>query len=294
MKWIFDKTFLNIINHKNLINYSSPTFFSSWLLIELIILIFLGLSYSIFQNSLSNLITFFLIQTLASLTIFISFFTNIDSLLILSIILKLRIFPLHIWFLSVSYRFPNIILFLVSTYHKLPVFYIISSFLCLSTLQLSLLLFRITMSLIVSGITMSLITDSRLLLVTSSLGNNTWFIASSIISFTVFLLFIFIYSILLYSTLSTFLSQSKPVASNNLLFCINMIILSALPPSPLFFVKVYIVIMFVLTHPTEIPTSYLIPILISASTMLIGYLTHIFKYFTNFYRSTSNTILLIN
>jgi len=284
--------FLRLYLLLTLLLLSTPTFFSSWLFIEFIILIFLGLSYSTFQNSLSNLITFFLIQTLASLSIFISFTLNLSILLSISVLLKLSMFPVHIWFMSVAYRFPTLILFLISTIHKLPVFYIISTFVYFDNFTLHLLFFSIVISLLVSGLTICTISDSRLLLVTSSIGNNTWFLLSRIVSLSFFLIFLAIYTIFLYSTFSTFSYQSNPIPNKSYLFSLNIVLLSALPPSPLFFLKLYLLYLIITMFETPVTNSFFIPILLSASTILVSYLRHIFKLLTNSYNRIPQILLL--
>jgi NADH:ubiquinone oxidoreductase subunit 2 (subunit N) len=95
---------------------------------ELIGLVFMGLSYTLFTNSYSNLIMYFLIQTFSSFCFLVFYLYGYMTLFTISFLLKLSIFPFHFWFIGVTYRFPNFLLWIVSTVHKLPSFLIVSMF----------------------------------------------------------------------------------------------------------------------------------------------------------------------
>ena len=49
----------------------SDTFFIFWSLIEISTLVFMGMSYSLFKNNFSQLLTFFIIQTISAFSVLV-------------------------------------------------------------------------------------------------------------------------------------------------------------------------------------------------------------------------------
>lgn len=137
---------------------------------EVIILFFIGLSYTLFVSSYSQLMMYFLIQAISSFFIFVRYLLDIQLMLTVSILIKLSIFPFFIWYVNLVYRFPNFIFLLARTLHKIPVILIISLFFSLNS---ELLWVSIVLTVFVSGIMMLMITDFRIILVISSIGNNS-------------------------------------------------------------------------------------------------------------------------
>jgi len=68
-------------------------FFIFWLIIEIIMLLYIGVSYTIFTHRYTQLIIYFLFQTLASFSILVSYLISYKYLLFISLFLKLGIFP---------------------------------------------------------------------------------------------------------------------------------------------------------------------------------------------------------
>lgn len=260
-------------------------FFYYWVVIELLILLFMGLSYTLFVNSYSQLILYFLIQALSSFLLLISYIYYSRVLITLSLLLKLSIFPFFIWYINVAYRFPNFILWLVSTLHKLPPILIIKSF----TLPIfsDLLWLSILFTLLIRGIIMLSVNDIRIVLVISSIGNNSWFILSQMVRLAVFLRFLLFYSFRLFIVLHTFNSLSKPISqssfySSSYPLAFWVLFISGMPPFPIFYLKV-VVILGLLTSLGL--NYYFFLFLIFNSLIVIGYVQSFIKYFVNYYSS---------
>jgi len=87
-------------------------------------LLFMGIAYTLFYNSFSNLLVYFLVQAFSSFSLLIFYLFTSPFLFTVSLILKLSMFPFHSWFIRTVYSFPNFMFFMASTLHKLPIFLI--------------------------------------------------------------------------------------------------------------------------------------------------------------------------
>ena len=253
-------------------------FFSSrfcwcWISIEIIILLFMGISYTIFSNSFSNLLLYFLFQAFSSFSLLVFYLLSVPFIFTLSVLLKLSLFPFHSWFISVVYSFPNFTLFLTSTLHKLPIF--IMFILYPLPANYTLLWFSILINFVVSGVLM-------LFLVLSSVGNNSWLFLrcfSGMITFMIFIAVYFTSLIILFISLG---SSSKPYLYNfhqeaSSLFNLSLVFisLSGLPPFPLFFSKMYVI--YTLFNNTWLTSTLFFLVVFSRSFLLIGYLSILIK-----------------
>lgn len=266
-------------------------FYYFWSIIELIMLVFIGLSYTLFISSYSQLIMYFLIQALSSFIILVFYIYNIPFLLTLSLIIKLSIFPFFIWFINVVYRFPNFILFLVRTLHKIPVILLMYYFSL--PLNTNLLWLSIILTTLVSGIIILRVYDFRIILVLSSVGNNSWFILAQISGLFPFLFFILLYSLSLYLLLSNFNGLSKPLSYttiSNTIYSMSfwVISLSGMPPFPLFYGKMIVIYFLYLTLGYNF---FIFLFLVFNSLIFIAYLQSIMKYFIYVYTSRRHFIL---
>jgi len=151
--------------------FSISDFYVFWVVIELAMLFFIGFCYRTFTLGFSSLMLYFLIQTVASFSLFVFYLFDCSSLFVFSLFLKLSMFPFSSWFLSVVYRFTNVSLFLSSRFHKIPPFLILSFF--LPSDSLSLLFLSSIFTLFFSGAVILSSVDFRLLLLASSVGNNS-------------------------------------------------------------------------------------------------------------------------
>ena len=266
-------------------------FYYYWAIIELMMLLFIGLSYTLFVRSYSQLIVYFLIQALSSFFILIFYIYDFNVLLTVSFLIKLSIFPFFIWYINLIYRFPNFIFWLARTLHKIPAMLIISVFSL--KLDTNLLWLSIVLTTIVSGLIMLTVVDFRIVLVLSSIGNNSWFFLSQITNIFIFLTFIFIYRVSLFYILNSFKSLSKPVFTTSLQsssysLSFWVLSLSGIPPFPLFYGKILVILR--VLHTLTFNYIFLLFLLFN-SLIVIGYIQSIIKYFIYVYNSTLHYLL---
>lgn len=263
---------------------SLQDFFSIWILIELLMLVFLGISYTVLSSRFSCVMQYFLIQTLASFSIFVFYFLSFPSFYTLSFILKLAMFPCYSWFISVINRFPNSLFLLARTLHKLPPFFLI--LITLPFLSLDLLILSSVLSLLVAGLVILVVSDIRLLLVVSSIGNNSWLLLSMLQGIHLFSLFFILYSFSLCLVIRFFRSSSLILQAPSSLVSLSLLSLSGFPPFPLFFVKAYLISL-------SFSSSYfLLLFLLFAALVLVGYIRSLF-HFATFHFATFQTFLLV-
>lgn len=121
--------------------------------------------------------------------------------------------------------------------------------------------------------------DLRFILISSSVVNNSWFIFSQIIRLMIFFSFFLTYSLVLtillihiHSNSSTsFISYSS--INYTKVIIVSLLTLSGLPPFPLFYIKILVVIRLIFRMPYFLVTLLLIFVRVLT---LIGYLKHIF------------------
>lgn len=259
-------------------------FYTFWILIEVCILILIGLSYTLFLNSFSFLIIYFLIQTLASFFILVGYTLGFTDFLFLRVLLKLGIFPFHHWFLMRVRRFPNFSIFLVSTLHKLPVFLIVFYF--FNSFSLDFILLFSFFNFVFIGLSISNLSDLRTLLVCSSIGNNSWFLLALASGIEPFFLYYVVYSFFVF-VLFLFLKGSTSISSRSKFSHIKNIVLFVLlcmrgfPPLPLFFCKVFILYNLHLIGGLGV-ISFLF--VFSSMFLFVGYYRFMFNYLIYHYR----------
>lgn len=256
------------------------SFYAFWLIMELLILALIGVSYSILVSCYSSLIYYFLIQTYASFRIFCFFILNSEIWFFLIVLNKLRLFPFHFWFPSVCYRFPNLLLLTVSTVHKFPIY--LALYRCSLSVSTKLLMLRVILTMLVLGAGMWFLNEFRMFLVFSTRFNGAWLMLAYAVSFNLFSLYLSVYALFLGAIffvlgLKSRISIFKIVVSyRNIvyLFCL-MLLLSGLPPSPLFFIKC-IVIWAALR--SGIPVWFLTCSLISTVFVVVSYFVFVFSH----------------
>lgn len=254
-------------------------------------LLFIGLSYTLFVRSYSQLIVYFLIQAISSFLMLVFYIYSLPVLITFSILIKLSMFPFFMWYINVIYRFPNFIFWVARTIHKVPVIIIIKRF-CIS-IDISVLWVSIVLTTLISGVIMLSVLDFRMVLVLSSVGNNSWFILSQMTNAFVFTFFVFIYSFSLFYILRRFKNLSKPSSTSSLYSSFYgvrfwVLSLSGIPPFPVFYGKILIILSLLIT----IDINYLFFIfLVSNSLIVIGYLQSIIKYFIYYYSSNVHYLL---
>lgn len=271
--------------------FSISNFYFYWMVIELIMLLFIGLSYTLFVRSYSQLMSYFLIQTLSSFCLLLSYVYGVSLLITISMLLKLSIFPFHAWYINVTYRFPNFILWLRSTIHKVPIILMLNRFHL--DLNQKVLWISILLTVFIRGVIILIVADLRMLLVISSVGNNSWFLIRQIGSLLVFLLFFTFYRLRLFLTLISFKGMSKPSlalkpSSYSYVLSFWVLSLSGMPPFPLFFFKMLVIYIFLSSY----GFNYLFGLFLLFNTfILVGYIHSLIKYHVWAYTSLSNYLL---
>ena len=273
--------------------FTISNFYYFWVSIEFIMLLFIGIAYTLFTNGFSQLISYFLIQTLSSFILILSYSYSHSDFITLAILLKLSIFPFVFWYTNVMYRFPNFLLWLARTLHKVPVLLIIKSFSL--RINYSLVWTSLIFTVLFRALIMLFIQDFRMLLILSSIGNNSWFILSQLCSNFIFLSFILFYSINFLILVSIFNSLSSISSSHHLFFdskihflALSVISLSGLPPFPLFFLKIAVIYSIISTF----GLTYLFTIFLVLNSLIVGaYIQSLIKYYINVYSSHLNYLL---
>lgn len=219
----------------------SNTFFVFWSFMEIRTLVFIGIRYSLFKNNFSQLLTFFIIQTISAFSVLVFYVIDWSLAFTLSLILKLSMFPFHFWYLNLIPFFPNIVLFLSRTIFKVPSMLLLLFF--YSSLRLNSLIISIVLTILVGALAMIFTNDLRFLLIASSVSNNSWFILSLISGFTVFLIYIIFYSFFLFLVLSSLGRLSSGSLynlsfSSSILILFSLVSIAGIPPFPVFFIKI--------------------------------------------------------
>ena len=263
-------------------------FYFYWAVIELLILIFMGIRYTLFFRTYSQLIVYFLIQVVSSFSILIFYVYSIPLFLTISFLIKLAIFPFFFWYITLIYRFPNFVFWLSTTLHKIPPLLMMKIFSL--PLTFDVLWFSILLTTFVSGLVIVSLVDLRIVLVLSSVGNNSWLVLSQFSRFSIFLSFIFFYSLGLLYLVSLWGSSRKILFSFDLVSVSNpltfwVLFISGLPPFPIFYLKMLIVFSYL----NLIGINYLFLVfLFLNSFMVIGYVQSVLKYFLYVYSSHVN------
>lgn len=260
-------------------------FYYFWVYIEIIILLFIGIGYSILLSSTSQFITYFLIQSISSFSLLIFYIYSLPSVFTLFLLIKLSIFPFCFWYINITYVFSNFLFWFVRTVHKLPPLLILKMFTLM--LNINILWISIILSVLFSAFIILSSLDLRMLLVVSSVGNNSWFILGQILNLFIFTIYFIIYSIRLYYIISYFKTLSNlnlSYISNKSVYRYRFILLnlSGIPPFPLFFFKIIIVVLICYIY----SFNFLFFLFIFSSALIfIGYLSSIIKYFSYFFSS---------
>lgn len=232
-------------------------FFLFFVLIETLILLLVGVGLTL-PHTATSLIVFFLIQTFASFSIFARYTLGYPSLILLFLVLKVAMFPVFSWFLCVAQSLSPLVLFFSLTLHKVPSFILLTLFLSSYSLTLSWVLCAV--SLLLRGVLMFKATSVLSLIIRSSFGNNSWILLASFCGLLPLVGFVFVYALLLILLFSS--SREGPLF-------LSLSFSRGLPPSPLFFYKLFLVYTVVSIGGFRVGV---LLFLISASLLVVGYL----------------------
>jgi NADH-quinone oxidoreductase subunit N len=161
------------------------------------------------------------------------------------------------------------------------------------SLNLNLLWSSIIFTVLLRGVIILSVVDFRIVLVLSSIGNNSWFLLSQISNTFIFLFFILMYSISLYYVLIIFNSLSKfNFVSSSYTFSYKLsfwvLSLSGIPPFPVFYGKILVILRFLLSLNFNY---HFFLFLVFNALIVIGYLQSIIKFFIFVYSSCSHYLV---
>lgn len=253
-------------------------FFIFWSLMEISTLIFIGIRYALFKNNFSQLLTFFIIQTVSAFSVLVFYIMGWDFAFTFSLLLKLSIFPFHFWYLNLIPHFPNLVLFISRTFFKIPSILIIYFF--FDYLNISAFIISLVLTIFIGAISIVFSNDLRFLLIASSVANNSWFSLSIMSGVTVFYMYLTFYSFFLYlvlSSISTLRSGSttKTRRSNTNVILLRLVSIAGIPPFPVFFIKMFVVVTAVSLY--FVRRVYVFFIILSSVFILLGYLKYCFS-----------------
>lgn len=271
--------------------FSINNFYLFWLYIEVLMLLFIGFSYTIFSNRYTQLMVYFLIQTVASFRILVFYTLDYKFLFCMFLFLKLGIFPFFSWYINVLYRFPSSLLLLSSTLHKLPPLLLLR--IVFTSSEVALLSVICLITLVLGGFFMLRVLDFRYLLVVSSIANNRFLvfgiISGSYISFFIFYGLYFLTIALRLYLLDNFI---KPLLTSNstkpfiiLLITLLLLNIAALPPLPMFIAKFLLIYDFLAIHSSFM--GLVILLVLANVSMVVSYCQLFIKLTTHSYTNIS-------
>jgi len=275
--------------------FSLSNFYFFWLYIEIAMLLFMGLSYTVFTHSFTQLILYFLIQTLASFSMLVFYTLDFSYLFYFSLFFKLGMFPFMSWYLNVLYRFPSFVLLLSRTLHKLPPLFLF--FLVYNSTYSSFILLSVLFSLVVGGFYMLNVLDLRYLIVVSSMANNGFLLlglmSGSMFVFWLFYSFYFLNMFFVLYILGGFtkisFNQIRTKSFITMIILALLFNLAALPPFPMFFAKFLVLLEYFTSAPNS---TYMVVMLVLANVFIMAsYCQLLIKYVVNNYSHSSSHLL---
>lgn len=291
----FSYLFFSVYSLVLLFIFTLSNFYLFWVYIEIAMLLFIGLAYTIFLHRYTQLMLYFLMQTLASFRMLVFYTLDQGYLLYFSLFLKLGMFPFMSWYLNVLYRFPSFTLLIRRTLHKLPPLFLFHLF-YRSTYR-TFVLTSALISLIVGGFYMLMVLDLRYLIVVSSIANNSFLLIGIISgSLSSFFFFYFLYFINMLLLLLTFKGLLKPLIYTSrdkapivILLMLLLLNIAALPPIPMFLAKFIVIYNYLIVNPLSL--SFLIVLVLCNVAIMASYCQLFIKYVTQVYSNSSFHLL---
>jgi formate hydrogenlyase subunit 3/multisubunit Na+/H+ antiporter MnhD subunit len=234
----------------------------TWVLIEVSLFIFVSFNFSLKRYFWqTSLMWYFLIQAGSSVLILLSLLIDNDNLFFMFIVLKLGGFPFYSWFQQVIPLINKMSFFLALTGQKLPVLIMVVTV----TPRFNLIWGVLIINIIVGALHILNSRTQQHLLINSRVANNRWLVLGWATSFELGLCFFLIYRV----TLALVLFRSNQVVTLARLFSIR-----ALPPFPLFFAKLLILMALV---EQSLRLNLPILFLISGVAMAYSYVNFVIK-----------------
>nr|YP_010561841.1 NADH dehydrogenase subunit 2 [Colossendeis brevirostris]UYX57802.1 NADH dehydrogenase subunit 2 [Colossendeis brevirostris] len=246
----FNKMVLTILIFSLMIVFSSSTWFSMWIGLELNTMSFIPLL--LINNSLlssESSMKYFLIQAMASnLMIFSSILlmsmnSNMFSfLMVLAMMMKMGVFPFYQWYLSIMNKISWKNIFLIMTIQKFSPLYILYNCLTKNYLMWIIIMINSLISVILAFNNMSM----KKIMACSSMNHMSWIMSSLVMNISLMMNYMLVYFIIL-STL-IYLMNFYNINSLNDMFLLNNSVISfiimslmGLPPLSGFIIKWYVI-----------------------------------------------------
>lgn len=287
--------FLSILLIVTVSSLTLDSFLIYWVMLEIVTLLFIGVRYTLFKNSYSYLIIYFIIQIVSALGILVSYLAGLWALFTLFYFSKIALFPTLYWIVNIMYRFPMSVLFIVSTVYKVPSVVLFFQFAPLfSWLIISILLTTI----ILSSTLMYVSVDVKFSLIVSTSVSTCWIILSLYGPIYVFSLYFLLYTLSLY-LVTIFLAPYRDIKRNDLYILdlkpisgfLALSTLLGLPPFPLFLVKLLILYNLYLFLPSHIVYLLAIFMLINVP-IVVSFIQTCNKYLIHKYSSPSSSLFV--
>jgi len=220
-----------------------------WFYLEIRIVVFIGILLSRKLNSRKPIIIYFSVQVIPSiifLTLLVLGYLQFKcfSVITLLILIKIGVAPFHSWYMSMSLQLPNFNLIWLLTIQKVIPLQIISMIFCKKTLY-----YMIIISIMLATRYLLVQVRFKKILIASSILSNNWVLSAMLAENTLLWQKYFIsyrgFLVLLFVTLGRGVIEKVP-SSNQAIFYIRtwvmiLFFFRGFPPSPIFFLKVYIV-----------------------------------------------------
>lgn len=253
--------------------------------------LFIGVCFRIITFGFIDLILYFIIQTIASLNIFVFYTLSLERFFLISLLFKLSIFPFLFWYLPVFKKLPNFVFYIASSFHKLPTFIMVNKFIYIYNINIISL--SITLTLLLSGVLIFSINNARFIIIMSSVGNNSWLFLASMQTLDIFYIYFLIYitnTIIILIFFSNFFTLPNFNSLNSvLLFLFLLLSLAGFPPFPLFYVKLLVVSN--LVSSATFSSIYLFTLLLRAIVIMAAYFRFSLSLLINVYRRINRFIL---
>ena len=208
-----------------------------WMFIEIRILLFIRVSYSIQNKNFSSLMLYFIVQVFSSFGLIIRIMLD-RTFARYFLLIKIALFPFMFWFVQTVYYFSNLVMLLRITFNKLPVLLIINLFSL--PLNWNLIFWCGLFSIRVRSLLMVTSVEIKLVLVHSSIRNNLWLLLREELSAGFFFIFFLVYTL----SLKILFRFFNPVTSKVFLrsfSIVSFLNLASVPLIPLFWAKLIIV-----------------------------------------------------
>nr|YP_010571306.1 NADH dehydrogenase subunit 2 [Dermacentor reticulatus]UZG91442.1 NADH dehydrogenase subunit 2 [Dermacentor reticulatus]UZG91455.1 NADH dehydrogenase subunit 2 [Dermacentor reticulatus]UZG91468.1 NADH dehydrogenase subunit 2 [Dermacentor reticulatus]UZG91481.1 NADH dehydrogenase subunit 2 [Dermacentor reticulatus]UZG91494.1 NADH dehydrogenase subunit 2 [Dermacentor reticulatus] len=245
----FKKLMVWMIIMTILISISSNSWFIYWLSMEMNLMSFIPILNNYKIKNCNSMIIYFVIQSFSSSLFFISSFQfNLSnsifflSLLNISILIKLAIFPFHFWLMSISESLNFNALFLILSFQKVIPLFILSNFF------FHWIIIQVMISTLISSIMALNFKLVKKLLILSSISHQGWMISMIFKKINFWILYLITYSIIIYTItilcekfnlISLINISNKKINYSNKMNLISQFMsLGGMPPFLGFFIKI--------------------------------------------------------